>query len=162
MASARDASRDAARSGRAGPYDRTARPLPGVNSTPTSGTRGGTLDRSNTSPFLLRVCFQIGGHLGLEAFQVRSKETVDNELQVYAWPWTTLCELAMLVRGVTPEARSTNAILNFRLIYPDKAGRNVMTELGTVMSSTRGPDDNKPLSASKFQTGDLIVMAICA
>mmetsp|Transcript_6993 Transcript_6993/g.15063 ORF Transcript_6993/g.15063 Transcript_6993/m.15063 type:complete len:213 (-) Transcript_6993:169-807(-) len=119
-----------------------------------------TLDRSKTCPFLLRVFHKIGGHHGLEAFAVRGKEPVDDELQVYTWPDVTLRELADLVRDVAPEARSPSAKLNFRLIYPDKGGRNVMTELGTVASSKRGPDDEKPLSASKFQTGDLLDLAI--
>jgi len=56
---------------------------------------------------------------------------VDDELQVYTWPDVTLRELADLIKDVAPEARSNTAKLQFRLIYPDKAGKNVMTELGT-------------------------------
>eukprot|EP00446_Apocalathium_sp_SHHI-4_P028146 CAMPEP_0177228788 /NCGR_PEP_ID=MMETSP0367-20130122/41344_1 /TAXON_ID=447022 ORGANISM="Scrippsiella hangoei-like, Strain SHHI-4" /NCGR_SAMPLE_ID=MMETSP0367 /ASSEMBLY_ACC=CAM_ASM_000362 /LENGTH=37 /DNA_ID= /DNA_START= /DNA_END= /DNA_ORIENTATION= len=35
-----------------------------------------------------------------------------------------------------------------------------MTELGEVSTGKRGPDDMKPLSTSKFQTGDLLDLAI--
>eukprot|EP00450_Noctiluca_scintillans_P002413 CAMPEP_0194481828 /NCGR_PEP_ID=MMETSP0253-20130528/4067_1 /TAXON_ID=2966 /ORGANISM="Noctiluca scintillans" /LENGTH=167 /DNA_ID=CAMNT_0039321333 /DNA_START=23 /DNA_END=526 /DNA_ORIENTATION=- len=150
--------------GRRGPYERPAGRstvvLTGSNATPVPGP-GRRVDRSSTCPFLLRVFHKLGDHHGLEAFAVRGKEPVDDELQVYTWPDVTLRELSDLVKDVAPEARSPNAKLNFRLIYPDKTGRNVMTELGTV-TSKRGPDDDKPLSSSKFQTGDLIDLAIHA
>merc|ERR1719401_2062339 len=102
-----------------------------------AASRPKTFDRGKTCPFLLRVFHKIGGHHGLEAFSVRGKEPVDDELQVYTWPDVTLRELADLVKDVAPEARSQSARLNFRLIYPDKAGKNVMTELGTVTSAKR-------------------------
>merc|ERR1712007_53211 len=132
--------------------------LSGSNALPMS--RPKALDRSRTCPFLLRVFHKIGSHHGLEAFAERGKEPIDNELQVYTWPDVTLRELVDLIKDVAPEARSTTAKLSFRLIYPDKAGKNVMTELGTVTASKRGPDDEKPLSSSKFQTGDLLDLAI--
>lgn len=118
------------------------------------------LDRSRTCPFLLRVFRKIGGHHGIEAFAERGKEPVDEELQVYTWPDVTLRELADLVKDVAPEARTPNARLAFRLIYPDKSGKNVMTDLGSVTCTKRGPDDDKPLSSTKFQTGDLLDLAI--
>mmetsp|Transcript_33507 Transcript_33507/g.106245 ORF Transcript_33507/g.106245 Transcript_33507/m.106245 type:complete len:166 (-) Transcript_33507:89-586(-) len=154
---------------RPGPYERPTYgkaggkggPLTGSNAMPMPySSQRKALDRARTCPFLLRVFHKIGGHHGLEAFAVRGKEPVDDELQVYTWPDVTLRELADLVKDVAPEARSHSARLNFRLIYPDKAGRNVMTELGTVTAAKRGPDDEKPLSASKFQTGDLLDLAI--
>mmetsp|Transcript_10268 Transcript_10268/g.32560 ORF Transcript_10268/g.32560 Transcript_10268/m.32560 type:complete len:167 (+) Transcript_10268:42-542(+) len=154
---------------RPGPYDRPGYGgkgggkggvLTGSNATPMHNSQRKVLDRARTCPFLLRVFHKIGGHHDLEAFAVRGKEPVDDELQVYTWPDVTLRELADLVKDVAPEARSHSARLNFRLIYPDKAGRNVMTELGTVTAAKRGPDDEKPLSASKFQTGDLLDLAI--
>merc|ERR1712107_469161 len=119
-----------------------------------------TLDRSRTCPFLLRIFYKVGAHHGLEAFAVRGKEPVDDELQVYTWPDVTLRELVDLVKDVAPEARTKDAKLTFRLIYPDKSGRNVSTELGTVITSRDGYDDNKALSSSKFQTGDLLDLAI--
>mmetsp|Transcript_78359 Transcript_78359/g.208055 ORF Transcript_78359/g.208055 Transcript_78359/m.208055 type:complete len:171 (-) Transcript_78359:105-617(-) len=151
---------------RPGPYDRLGYGkgggkggvLTGSNTTPMHQKK--VLDRARTCPFLLRVFHKIGGHHDIDAFSVRGKEPVDDELQVYTWPDVTLRELADLVKDVAPEARAHSARLNFRLVYPDKAGRNVMTELGTVSSAKRGPDDEKPLSVSKFQTGDLLDLAI--
>merc|ERR1719416_236909 len=131
----------------------SARPGPYSYSRPKGAGKGRPpTDRSKTCPFLLRVFHKIGGHHGLEAFKVRGQEPVDEELQVYTWPDVTLRELADLVKDVAPEARGSNAKLSFRLVYPDKAGKNVSTELGTVTASKRGPDDDKPLSTSKFQT----------
>merc|ERR1719491_503245 len=118
------------------------------------------LDRSKTCPFLLRIFHKIGGHHGLEAFSVRGKEPVDSELQVYTWPDVTLRELVDLVKDVEPAARETNARLCFRLIYPDKTGKNVMSDLGTVNVGKPGSDDQKQLSSSKFQQGDLVDLAI--
>ena len=96
----------------------------------------------------------------MKAFAVHGHEPVDDELQVYAWPDVTLRELADLVKDVAPEARALSAKLHFRLIYPDRQGKNAMTELGTVTAANKGPDDDKALSASKFQTGDLLDLAI--
>ena len=69
-------------------------------------------------------------------------------------------ELADLVKDVAPEARARSAKLHFRLIHPDKQGKNVFNDLGQVTAAKRGPDDNMALLASKFQTGDLLDLAI--
>merc|ERR1719188_2407884 len=137
--------------GRPGPYDRMEGKGKGGGGGGMMSARPKPIDRARTCPFLLRVFHKIGGHHGLDAFEVRGKEPVDDELQVYTWSDVTLRELADLVKDVAPEARDANAKLCFRLIYPDKAGRNVMTELGTVSCNKRGPDDEKQLSSSKFQ-----------
>mmetsp|Transcript_18545 Transcript_18545/g.33567 ORF Transcript_18545/g.33567 Transcript_18545/m.33567 type:complete len:165 (+) Transcript_18545:56-550(+) len=141
---------------RLGPYDRPMARAPPLSA---PGPKQG-VDRSKTCPFLLRVFHKIGGHHGIEAFAERGKEPTDAELQVYTWPDVTLRELADLVKDVAPEARAPTATLDFRLIYPDKAGKNVMTDLGTVSAAKKGPHDDKPLSSSKFQTGDLLDLAI--
>ena len=118
------------------------------------------MDRSKSCPSLLRIFLKIGGHRSTDAFQVRGQEPVDNELQVYAWPDITLKELSDLVKGETPEARARGATLDFRLIYPDKKGRQVMKNLGTVTTGKRGSQDDIPLSSTKYQTGDLLALAI--
>eukprot|EP00931_Biecheleriopsis_adriatica_P088874 TRINITY_DN63101_c0_g1_i1.p1 TRINITY_DN63101_c0_g1~~TRINITY_DN63101_c0_g1_i1.p1 ORF type:complete len:230 (+),score=44.88 TRINITY_DN63101_c0_g1_i1:72-761(+) len=139
---------------RPGPYDSAAKGK-GRGPPPRKA-----LDRSRICPFLLRIFRKIGGHHGIEAFAERGKEPVDEELQVYAWPDVTLRELADLIKDVAPEARNPNARLSFNLIYPDKTGKNVSTAIGTVTYTRRGPDDDKALSSTKFQTGDLLDLAI--
>merc|ERR1719401_3075224 len=96
------------------------------------------MDRSRTCPFLLRVFHKIGSHHGLEAFAERGKEPMDDELQVYTWPDVNLRELSDLVKDVAPEARTPSAKLHFKLIYPDKTGKNVMTDLGQLTNGQRG------------------------
>ncbi|CAK9116299.1 unnamed protein product [Durusdinium trenchii] len=176
LSGALGASVASARDARPGPYDRgTARgaegAVPGARGAePMEGKGRGkaailppprkTMDRSRTCPFLLRIFRKIGAHHGIEAFAERGKEPVDCELQVYAWPDVTLRELADLIKDVAPEARDPKVRLAFNLIYPDKTGKNVSTNLGTVTCSKRGPDDDKALSSSKFQTGDLLDLAI--
>lgn len=117
-------------------------------------------NREKTCPFLLRIFQKMGGFHGLDAFKERGKEPVDNELQVYTWPDVTLRELVDLVKDVEPAARESNARLQFKLVYPDKTGKNVQSDLGTVCVGKPGSDDNKQLSASKFQQGDLVDLAI--
>ena len=141
---------------RPGPYDRPGGPKPASYAGPPRKA----VDKSKTCLFLLRIFRKIGGHHSQDAFQVRGQEPVDDELQVYAWPDVTLKELADLVKHVAPEARAGGARLDFRLIYPDKRGRNVMTNLGIVTTGKRGSDDDKILTASKFQTGDFLALAI--
>jgi len=96
----------------------------------------------------------------LRDFAVRGKEPVAEELQIYTWTDATLREIADLIKDVSPEARERNARLQFKLIYPDKAGRNVMTDIGMIHSQRRGRDDLKTLQAAKFQIGDFIDLAI--
>ena len=132
----------------------------GAGRIPFSHPARKTVDRSRTCPFLLRVFRKMGEHHALDAFAVRGKEPVDDELQIYTWPDVTPRELADLVKDVAPEARAPNARLHFQLIYPDKQGRNVMTDLGTITTTKRGADDDKQLSTTKFQAGDLLDLAI--
>eukprot|EP00933_Yihiella_yeosuensis_P006980 TRINITY_DN111841_c0_g1_i1.p1 TRINITY_DN111841_c0_g1~~TRINITY_DN111841_c0_g1_i1.p1 ORF type:complete len:205 (-),score=46.33 TRINITY_DN111841_c0_g1_i1:163-777(-) len=144
---------------RAGPYDSEGKGKgKGYHREPAPPRRH--LDRSKTCPFLLRIFRKINEHHGIEAFAKRGEEPVDEELQVYCWPDVTLRELSDLVKDVAPEARTPGARLSFRLIYPDKTGKNVSTDLGSVTSLRRGPDDDKQLCATKFQTGDLLDLAI--
>jgi len=118
------------------------------------------VDRDRTCPFLLRVFYKIDEHHDLRDFAVRGKEPVAEELQIYTWTDATLREIADLIKDVSPEARERNARLQFKLIYPDKAGRNVMADIGTIHSQRRGRDDTKTLQAAKFQIGDFIDLAI--
>eukprot|EP00930_Biecheleria_cincta_P054145 TRINITY_DN4007_c0_g1_i1.p1 TRINITY_DN4007_c0_g1~~TRINITY_DN4007_c0_g1_i1.p1 ORF type:complete len:218 (+),score=43.71 TRINITY_DN4007_c0_g1_i1:89-742(+) len=167
----RDRDRDKKADGTPGPLRTFAgavagltRPAPanvaGRGVAPRVGPPRKVLDRARTCPFLLRIFRKIGGHHGIDAFRERGKEPVDEELQVYSWPDVTLRELVDLIKDVAPEARAPNAKLSFNLIYPDKTGKNVSTTLGTVTCAKRGPDDDKALSSSKFQTGDLLDLAI--
>eukprot|EP00397_Hematodinium_sp_SG-2012_P044245 GEMP01049375.1.p1 GENE.GEMP01049375.1~~GEMP01049375.1.p1 ORF type:complete len:182 (+),score=41.15 GEMP01049375.1:57-602(+) len=117
------------------------------------------LDRNRICPFLLRIFHKMGEHHSLEDFQP-GKEPEGSELQVYTWSDVTLRELADLVKDVASDALAPEARLSFRLIYPGKDGKNVMTDVGEVLSITKGESDNKLLSDSNFQVGDCLSLAI--
>ena len=61
-------------------------------------------------------------------------------------------------------ARKPHARLDFAFVYPDRTGRNVMRQVGSVASaqSRRGEDDGKTLAQLSFQTGDFLTVAIFA
>lgn len=71
--------------------------------------------------------------------------------QVYTWMDATLRELTDLVKEVQPAARRVNARLDFALVYPDRKGRNVMRQVGTVFSTRDSEDDFKTLRQLNFQ-----------
>lgn len=102
---------------------------------------------------------RVGAHHRLEEFAQRGQEPKD-EFQVYTWHDATLRELTDCVKEVNVSARRPSARLSFALVYPDRAGRNVMRQVGVVHSSRPGADDDAALRALKFQTGDLLSVAI--
>lgn len=138
----------------AGPRQRIAGPPPPLPPPPEP-----EIDREKICPLLLRVFPRIGGHHNIEEYAVRGKEP-DGEVQIYTWPDASLRELAELVKEVNSDARQRNARLSFAFVYPDRRGRNVIKQVGTVHSIRPGEDDNKTLRALKFETGDFLDVAI--
>eukprot|EP00884_Botryococcus_braunii_P014369 jgi/Botrbrau1/22933/Bobra.0030s0010.2 len=117
------------------------------------------IDREKTCPLLLRMFPKFNGHHHLEEYQRRGQEP-KSEVQVYTWMDATLRELTDLVKEVQPAARRANARLDFALVYPDRKGRNVMRQVGTVFSARDTDDDFKTLRQLNFQTGDFMDVAI--
>lgn len=68
----------------------------------------------------------------------------------------TLRELTELIKAVNSAARRRDSRLSFAFVYPDRRGRNVMREVGMVMSSRKGDDDSKTLSQLQFETGTFL------
>lgn len=75
------------------------------------------------------------------------------QVQVYTWMDATLRELSDLVKDVQPAARARNARISFAFVYPDRKGRNVMRQVGTVHSARPHEDDHKSLRQLNFQIG---------
>uniref|UniRef100_A0A061R694 Histone deacetylase complex subunit SAP18 n=1 Tax=Tetraselmis sp. GSL018 TaxID=582737 RepID=A0A061R694_9CHLO len=117
------------------------------------------VDRVKTCPLLLRVFPKLGGHHKLEEFQ-KGSELPKGEVQVYTWMDATLRELTDLVKEVQPPARKPHARLSFSFVYPDRRGRNVMRQVGMVISGKQGDDDSKTLKQLNFQIGDYLDVAI--
>ncbi|CBZ52522.1 conserved hypothetical protein [Neospora caninum Liverpool] len=119
------------------------------------------VDRCTTPPFLLRVFYKVDDQHSFEQFQQRGREPVEDELQVYAWMDSKLREIAYLVKDVCWEARDRHAVWKFRLVYPDKTGKNVIADIGLLHSTI--PDlkeDSKSLADVKFQIGDFLLLSI--
>jgi len=116
------------------------------------------VNREKVCPLLLRVFPKIGGHHRVEDYQ--RKEPVDDEVQIYTWRDASLRELTELIKEVNPAARRREARLSFAFVYPDKRGKNVLREVGSVVATRKGEDDNKSLEQLHFETGDFLDVAI--
>ena len=116
-----------------------------------------TLDRTKTTPFLIRTFFKVGDYPQIDSLD---KLPVSEELQIYAWPDSTLREIADVVRDILDEAKAKNSKQSFRLIYPDLNGKHQYIELGVLSNTTKGFADNLALSAVKFHPGDYLSIAI--
>jgi len=122
--------------------------------------RTNEINREKVCPLLLRVFPKIGGHHQISDFQVKGKEPLDDEVQVYTWKDATLRELTELVKAVNEAARRRDSRLSFAFVYPDRRGRQVMREVGVVFSSRKGEDDVKTLEQLHFETGDFLDVAV--
>lgn len=74
----------------------------------------------------------------------------------------TLRQLGDLIQDVAAEARLPGVVLDFKVCYPDKTGKNVISPMGQVVPSDRkrGKYDHKTLKEVKFHIGDYLVMNI--
>jgi len=118
------------------------------------------INREKICPLLLRVFPKVGAHHQISEYQVKGKEPLEDEVQIYTWKDATLRELTELIKEVNDAARNRTSKLSFAFVYPDRRGRNVMREVGTVWSSRKGDDDNKTLSQLLFETGDFLDVAV--
>jgi Sin3 associated polypeptide p18 (SAP18) len=118
------------------------------------------VDRTKTCPFLLQVFCKTNEHHSLESFSSTESLPSSDEVQVYAWPDSTLREIADLVRDVVDEAKGKNSKQSLRLVYPDRQGKPVAVDLGILSNTTKGYIDSLTLSSIKFQTGDYLDVAI--
>eukprot|EP00611_Tribonema_gayanum_P027596 TRINITY_DN6867_c0_g1_i1.p2 TRINITY_DN6867_c0_g1~~TRINITY_DN6867_c0_g1_i1.p2 ORF type:complete len:124 (-),score=18.81 TRINITY_DN6867_c0_g1_i1:63-434(-) len=117
------------------------------------------VDRTKACPFLLRCFLRPNSHNRPDSFQ-REESLPRDELQIYTWTDATLREVTSLVQGVHDLPRRRNARLEFSFVYPDKMGKMVMREVGSVHSSRKGPSDDATLKELRFQTGDYIDIAV--
>ena len=118
------------------------------------------IDRTKTCPFLIQVFYKVGDYHSLDVFTSPSNLPTADEVVVYAWPDTTLREIADILRDAVEEAKPKNAKQGLRMVYTDKHGNPASLELGIISSTTRGYMDSLTLSSIKFQTGDYLDIAI--
>lgn len=117
------------------------------------------VDREKTCPLLLRVFCANGRHNPLSEYGRGNVPA--NELQIYTWVDCSLRELTGLIKEVNPDARRRGTYYEFAIVFPDtRAPGYRIREIGVTCSGQRGVDDNKTLSAVKFDIGDYIDVAI--
>ena len=110
-------------------------------------------------PFLLNVYPRPNAHHPIEAFADRDSLPED-KIVFYTWQDATLRELCDLVKEVFEPARNPAARISFAFIYPDRSGRNVLRQVGSVHSSRAGSEDDVALRDLKFQTGDYLSVCV--
>ena len=118
------------------------------------------VDREKTCPLLLRVFPRLGGPHRPDDYDVRRGLPKD-EVQIYTWPDATLAELAELLRAVPPANSKPRARLVFALAYPDRSGRPLMRQIGTVLppgGQHVRAEELKTLRELRFETGAFFVL----
>ena len=116
------------------------------------------VDREKTCPLMLRVFMKTGSHHALPDF-THQATGAEGLVTMYTWHDATLREITELLRDVGPDARQSRTRLSFAFVYPDRKGKNIMKQVGSVYVGKPGPDDNKTLHHLQFQTGDILSVA---
>ncbi|KAF2396314.1 hypothetical protein EJ06DRAFT_585209 [Trichodelitschia bisporula] len=145
------------------------------------------VDRTTTTPFLLKLFYRTGAFHRLEEFA--PNQPAPQHVQIYTWTSCTLRELTHLLTTALPSLLPSPAIgtrLSFRLIFPDirdpqrqGPGRFTSKDLGSVVIGAGGPgvdlrndeddarpadrlegDADKTLGDARFVIGDYVSCAV--
>jgi len=118
------------------------------------------VNRINVCPFLVRVFIKRNQLFKEEEFHIRGKE-VGEEKHLHCWKDMTLRDITELLKEVEPTLRNWGTRIKYSFVYPDKRGKTVMKEVGTIDSHRGGGrDDLKTLDSLHFQVGDFIAAEI--
>jgi len=136
--------------------DRVERPASTITRAVTTVER---VDRSNVCPFLVRVFIKHNQGFKEDEFLIRGKEPGD-EKNLHLWKDMTLRDVTELLKEYDVAIRTWGTRVKYSFVYPDKRGRNVMKEVGSVDSQREGRDDRKTLDALHFQIGDFVAAEV--
>jgi len=64
-----------------------------------------TVDRAKTCPFLLQVFCKLGDYHSIDSFITSNASPRSDEVHIYAWPDSTLREIADIVRDTIDDAK---------------------------------------------------------
>jgi len=117
------------------------------------------VDRSQISPFLVRVFIKHNQPFKDEDFLVRGKEPGE-ERYLHCWKDMNLRDITELLKEVDVTLRGWGTRAKYSFVYPDKRGKNVMKEVGLIDSHREGRDDLKTLDGLHFQTGDFVAVEV--
>ncbi|CAD6499596.1 BgTH12-03707 [Blumeria graminis f. sp. triticale] len=130
----------------------------------------GKVDRQTTTPFLLKIFYQVGSFHRLEEFQPLAD--LPSHIQIYTWSSCTLRELSHILSDSLPSVLPDPAIgcrIAFRLIYPEQVPRNapasvtggpgkfVMRDLGSVVIGDNMPNSLPDEEDTPYVSGGQLV-----
>jgi len=116
------------------------------------------VNRANVSPTLIRIFLKNNESHKEEEFS--GKNTPEREINLHLWVDATLREITDLLKETQPVAREWGSRLNYSLVYPDKRGKNVLKEIGSVDAHRFGRDDNRTLDELHYQMGDFLAISL--
>lgn len=80
------------------------------------------IDRTTTTPVLLRCFWRLNQHHSVAEFRQADKEIFPaQEVQIYTWPDATLREITELLKDAIPAIRDQHAHVSYNLIFIDRA-----------------------------------------
>lgn len=120
------------------------------------------IDRTTTTPFLLRVFSSHGNFHRLDEFD--SDRQPRDELNIYSWKDATLGELTSLLAKELVGDSQRDLIsykFSYRLVFGDaNHGRYQIRDLGTIQLHDKSSEAQKSLDDIRFVIGDWIDIAI--
>lgn len=120
------------------------------------------VDRTTTTPFLIRIFSNHGGFHRLDEFDHDIQPR--DEINLYSWKDATLGELTTLLAKelVGDSKRGLSSFrFSYRLIFGDaNRGRYLTKDLGTVSLHDKSADSGKTLDDARFIIGDWIAIAV--
>lgn len=72
----------------------------------------------------------------------------------------TLREITNLVKEVNDIARQRNTSFTYSMVYPSISGKNKVREIGKVMSTRKGRNDDATLFSVGFHKGDYLIVVL--
>lgn len=132
--------------------------------TATTSSTEGTVDRTQHTPFLLRLFVKENGRHSIHDFKGTAAEgfwrAADGEVRTYAWADTTLADLAALVHRVRPATAAADTRLKFAEVGARaRAGPPFLRPLGSTRVGVAQAADRSTLGALGFRPGNWLDVA---
>lgn len=97
-----------------------------------------------------------GGRLRPENFaSVDAPNTELLQFHLYTWSDCSLREIVTLLQSAEAPL-SEEEELTLAFVFPDRGGKMLFKEAGTLHAANEGADDSKTLRQLKFRTGDYV------
>jgi len=111
---------------------------------------------------LVRAFVAAEQHHRIAEYSGERRPPAGSEICIHGWPDTTLREIASIIQLKHEPARRKTCKLSMALVYPDRTGRFIMKDVGSVHATRESADDAKTLAQLKVQAGDYFDVAVVA